>query len=108
LFALSPLPSAQLFETAGLIGVALVPLTAVFFVGRLVSYGLYVGGSAAAKTGAGRPVTSSFTSPWAISFQLLLLLGLVGRSRIDWAGMHQRHEDRRNARSAGPSASGER
>ncbi len=28
LFALSPLPSAQLFEAAGLVGVALVPLTA--------------------------------------------------------------------------------
>jgi hypothetical protein len=69
---------------------------------------LYVGGaSAAAKTGAGGLVTSSFTSPWGIALQLLLLLGLVG-TRIDWAGMHQRHEDRRTASIAGPPASGER
>lgn len=95
LFALSPLPSAQLFEAAGLVGVALVPLTAAFFVGRLVSYTVYVGGaSAAAKTSAGKLVTSSFTSPWGIAIQVLLVVGLVGLSRIDWTGILRRHENR--------------
>jgi len=42
LFAVSPLPSAQLFEAAGLLAVPLVPLTVAFFVGRVVSYSLYV------------------------------------------------------------------
>jgi len=51
LFALSPVPSAQLFVAAGLLTVPLVPLTAAFFVGRLVSYSLYV---AAARPGASR------------------------------------------------------
>jgi membrane protein YqaA with SNARE-associated domain len=37
LFALSPVPSAQLFVAAGLMKVPLLPLTAVFFAGRLVS-----------------------------------------------------------------------
>lgn len=37
LFALSPVPSAQLFVAAGLVGVPLVPLTTAFFAGRLVS-----------------------------------------------------------------------
>ena len=32
LFALSPLPSAQLFIAAGVTGVRLLPLTAAFFV----------------------------------------------------------------------------
>lgn len=41
-FALSPLPSAQLFEAAGLIGAPLLPLTLVFFAGRIVSYSVYV------------------------------------------------------------------
>lgn len=105
LFALSPLPSAQLFEAAGLIGVALVPLTAAFFFGRLVSYGLYVGGaSAAANTSLGRLVTSSFTSPWGIAVQVLFLVALAGLTRIDWAGTHQRHEDRHDALAANPSA----
>jgi uncharacterized membrane protein YdjX (TVP38/TMEM64 family) len=96
LFALSPLPSAQLFEAAGLIGVALIPLTLAFFVGRLVSYSLYVGSAtAAASTGIGKMVTSSFTSPWGIAIQLLLLAGMVALSRVNWTALHQRHEDRR-------------
>src|SRR6478672_4511103 len=41
LFALSPLPSAQLFEAAGLTGVRLLPFTLAFFAGRLVSYSIY-------------------------------------------------------------------
>jgi hypothetical protein len=96
LFAVSPLPSAQLFEAAGLIGVALVPLTAAFFVGRLVSYSVYVGGaSAAADTSAGHLVSSSFTSPSGIAIQLLLLAGLAGLTRVDWIKLHARHEKRR-------------
>lgn len=108
LFALSPLPSAQLFEAAGLIGVALVPLTAAFFVGRLVSYSLYVGGaSAAANTSVGHLVRSSLTSPLGIAVQVLLIIGLVGLSRIDWAGMHQRHEARRGVATTGRPAGGD-
>lgn len=42
LFALSPLPSAQLFVAAGLVDAPLVPLIAAFFAGRLVSYTIYV------------------------------------------------------------------
>lgn len=85
LFALSPVPSAQLFEAAGLIGVALVPLTAAFFAGRLVSYSLYVGGaSAAASTSAGKLLTEQFTSPWGIAVQVALLAGVYGLTRIDW------------------------
>lgn len=84
-FALSPVPSAQLFEAAGLMRVALLPLTAAFFVGRLVSYSIYVGGaSAAAGTDVGKLVTSSFTSPWGIALQVGLLIGLVLLTRIDW------------------------
>jgi uncharacterized membrane protein YdjX (TVP38/TMEM64 family) len=104
LFALSPLPSAQLFEAAGLVGVALLPLTAAFFAGRLVSYALYVGGaSAAAKTSTGKLVSSSFTSPWGIAIQVLLLLGLVGLTRIDWAGRHKRHTQPKKSTTMPPA-----
>lgn len=44
-----PVPSAQLFAGAGLMGVRLVPLTAAFFAGRIVSYSLYVGAASAAS-----------------------------------------------------------
>lgn len=95
LFVLSPLPSAQLFEAAGLIGVALRPLTAAFFAGRLVSYSLYVGGArAAAHTSAGELVRSSFTSPWGIALQVALLAGLVALARIDWVGFQRRYEEK--------------
>ncbi|WP_211176582.1 hypothetical protein [Pseudonocardia acidicola] len=103
LFAFAPVGSAQLFEAAGLTGVALGPLTAAFFVGRLVSYGLAVGGaSAAANTSVGQLVMSSFRSPWGIAVQVLLLAALVGLTRIDWIGILQRYEDRRNTAATDP------
>ena len=46
LFALSPVPSGQLFVAAGLMTVPLLPLTAAFFAGRLVSYSIYIDGAA--------------------------------------------------------------
>jgi membrane protein YqaA with SNARE-associated domain len=48
LFAVAPLPSAQMFEAAGLARVRLIPLLAAFFLGRLVRYSIYVGGASAA------------------------------------------------------------
>lgn len=92
LFALSPLPSAQLFEAAGLIGVALPLLTGTFFAGRLVSYTLYLeGANAAARTGVGHLITASFTSPWGVALEVGLLAALVALSGIDWSGVHHRH-----------------
>ena len=52
LFAISPLPSAQLFIAAGITGVRLLPLTLAFFTGRLVSYSLYVGAATRDQGGA--------------------------------------------------------
>ncbi len=93
LFALSPLPSAQLFEAAGLVGVALARLTGAFFAGRLVGYTVYVAGTtAASRTSAGRLVTSSLTSPWGIAVQVLFVAALLALSRVDWVGIHLRHQ----------------
>jgi uncharacterized membrane protein YdjX (TVP38/TMEM64 family) len=72
LFALSPIPSAQLFVAAGLTGMRLGPLVLAFFSGRVVSYSLYVGAATAA----------------AMLAMLVVLL------RVDWAaflGRHRRH-----------------
>jgi membrane protein YqaA with SNARE-associated domain len=85
LFALSPIPSAQLFEAAGLAGMRLPPLVAAFFAGRVVSYSLYVAGaSAVKKTNVGDMVSDSLTSPWGIALQLVTLVGVVAIGRIDW------------------------
>ncbi len=84
LFAISPLPSAQLFVAAGLLEVRLVPLTAAFFAGRLVSYSLYVGAATAAGDSLGGIIGHSLTSPLGIAVQLAMIAGLVALVRIDW------------------------
>lgn len=85
LFALSPVPSAQLFEAAGLVGVPLVPLTLAFFSGRLVSYSAYtVGAKAAEDTSVGELMTKSLTSPWGIAIEVALLGGVYALTRVDW------------------------
>jgi membrane protein YqaA with SNARE-associated domain len=85
LFALSPLPSAQLFVAAGLVDAPLVPLTAAFFAGRLVSYSIYVAAASAARHSLSSIVRGSFTSAPGIALQVLMLAGLVALLRIDWA-----------------------
>ncbi len=85
LFALSPVPSAQLFEAAGLARVKLLAFTAAFFSGRLVSYSVYAVG---ARTLRSRTVGEAFmeelTSPVGVAVQLLMIGGLVALTMIDW------------------------
>lgn len=86
LFAVSPVPSAQLFEAAGLLKARLLPLTGAFFAGRLASYALYVGGSSALKdTDTGQVLLSSLTSWWGVLLQVGMLVGLVLLAHVDWA-----------------------
>ena len=85
MFVLSPLPSAQLFEAAGLMGVRLLPLTIAFFSGRIVTYNFYVFGASELKAhGIGELVSKEFTSIWAILFQLVMIASVVLLTRIDW------------------------
>ena len=97
LFALSPVPSAQLFVAAGLLGVRLVPLTCAFFAGRLVSYSLYVGGASLAEPGLKGTLTGAFASPLGIALQLAMLAALAALIRVDWT----RLLDRRGGADAG-------
>jgi len=85
MFVLSPLPSAQLFEAAGLMGVRLLPLTVAFFSGRIITYNFYVFGASELKAhGIGELITKEFTSVWAILFQLVMIGSVVLLTRIDW------------------------
>lgn len=86
LFALSPVPSAQLFEAAGLAGVRLLPFTLAFFLGRTVSYSIYVFTASGLKaTSLGDSFREALTSPWGIALQVVMLIGLVFLAKIDWA-----------------------
>lgn len=84
LFALSPVPSAQLFVAAGLLTVPLVPLTAAFFAGRLVSYTLYVTAASAAKDSLDEVLGDAIGSPLGIGLQVVMLAALVVLVRLDW------------------------
>ena len=95
LFALSPVPSAQLFVAAGLLRVPLLGLTAAFFAGRLVSYSLYVGGASLAADSFGSTLTNALTSPPGIAAQVLMLGALVALVRVDWVAVLERHRRRR-------------
>jgi uncharacterized membrane protein YdjX (TVP38/TMEM64 family) len=85
MFVLSPWPSAQLFEAAGLMGVRLLPLTVAFFSGRIVTYNFYVFGASELKAhGIVELITKEFTSVWAILFQLVMIGSVLLLTRIDW------------------------
>jgi uncharacterized membrane protein YdjX (TVP38/TMEM64 family) len=85
MFVVSPLPSAQLFEAAGLMGVRLLPLTLAFFSGRIVTYNFYVFGASELKAhGIGELITKEFRSVWAILFQLIMIGSVVLLTRINW------------------------
>lgn len=77
LFALSPVPSGQLFVGAGLMTVPLLPLTAAFFSGRLVSYSIYVSAASVAEQSLGSIVTDALTSPVGLALQVAMLVALA-------------------------------
>lgn len=98
LFTLSPLPSAQLFEAAGFMGVPLPPIVGVFFLGRLVSYSAYVAGVSALRGSAiGHAVAGSLAGPWGIALQVAFLGAVVALVRIDWVTVLQRRFARQTA-----------
>lgn len=85
LFALSPLPSAQLFEAAGLLRIRLLAFTGAFFAGRLVSYLIYA--STAAKireTSIGDVFRAELGQPLGIALQITLIGLLFGLTRLNW------------------------
>jgi uncharacterized membrane protein YdjX (TVP38/TMEM64 family) len=86
LFAMSPIPSAQLFEAAGLAGVRLLGFTAAFFAGRLVSYSIYAYTAERIRhSSLGEVFQGGLANPWLIALQLILIGLLVAMTRINWA-----------------------
>ncbi len=85
LFAFSPIPSAQLFEGAGLTGIRLLPFTIAFFVGRLGSYAIYsITAKGIQSTTLGEAFRHSLFSPLGIAVQIAMLALLVGLTQVDW------------------------
>lgn len=87
---ISPLPSAQLFEAAGLMNLPLKKLTAAFFSGRIVTYSIYAASAHKFKeTSFADTFLNNLKSPWGIVVQVLSLAALIGLARIDWS-KHER------------------
>ncbi len=104
LFVLSPLPSAQLFEAAGLARFRLLPFTAAFFAGRIVSYAIYAEGAHRLRS---ESLTEAFLeplrSPLGIGVQLAAIAGLLLLVWVDWERFGTKY-GRGPARGRVPSA----
>lgn len=90
-FVVSPLPSAQLFLAAGLLDLPLGLLTIAFFLGRLVSYSIYVAVATLADRQLGTVLSQVFGSPWSIALQVLLLVAVCVLPFINWRRLLDRH-----------------
>lgn len=77
LFLFSPLPSAQLFEAAGLLDVSLFPLSAAFLLGRLATLSLYLLFAHLTITNFGKLLEGGLSSPWVVIFEVLSILLIV-------------------------------
>jgi len=85
LFIVSPLPSAQLFEAAGLMHMNLKRLTLAFFSGRIFTYTFYATSASQLKaTDLGNVISNAFKSPYAWALQLFSIGIIYLISRIDW------------------------
>jgi membrane protein YqaA with SNARE-associated domain len=84
LFVISPLPSAQLFVAAGLLDLPLGLLTLAFFLGRMVSYSIYVTAATLADRQLGNILDRIFGSPWSIALQVGLLVAVCILPVVNW------------------------
>ena len=100
LFAVSPLPSAQLFVAAGLLELDLIPLTLAFFVGRLVSYSIYVTVATVAERQLGNVLGHLLGSPWSIAIQVVLLAAVAVLPFINWKSILDRRTKEGGASSS--------
>ena len=105
-YIVSPVPSNTRFEAAGLSRVPLAPLLAAFGAGRLVSYSVSLLSVSAAQGRVREVIAGGVSSPKAIAFGLLGLVGLVVFVRVDWISVIDRvraWDARRRGRPAPPS-----
>lgn len=85
-FVISPLPSAQVFEAAGLMNVQLFPITIAFAFGRSISYSVSVFSASTLKEHAmSKLVLDTIKSPWGIALQLACIVGIYFLLKVDWS-----------------------
>ena len=93
-YAFSPLPSNFLFIAYGLTGLPLLRVALPFFIGRLVSYGFFIMGGAAAgrRFEIDSMVSGAYALAWFIGTQFLILGALYCFTRVDWKVMFDKRK----------------
>ncbi len=84
LFVLSPLPSAQLFEAAGLIESRLLYLGGAFFVGRLVSLSFYLILSKFVVQNITSLWSGGLSNPWMLAAEILSIVLVLILLNLKW------------------------
>lgn len=82
LFVFSPLPSAQLFEAAGLLKANLLSLGFWFMLGRVVSTSFYLFLSKAVEGSIKDVWRAGLTSPWAFTAEIVGIIMILGLLNI--------------------------
>ncbi len=77
LFVISPLPSAQLFEAAGLLQNNLLSLGGAFFIGRIVSISLYLLISKLVVQNISDLWSAGLTNPWILSAEIVCIMAVL-------------------------------
>ena len=95
LFALSPLPSAQMFEAAGDPHRPSPARDRGVLPGRLVSYSIYVGAASAAQAQIRSLFSQGLGSPFAIALQVVSVGLVVGMVFTPWSRVLARFRRRR-------------
>lgn len=89
-FVFSPLPSGQLFVAAGLLRMQLWTLTSAYFVGRIVSYSLYVSAATVAEYSTGDVLSKMWGKPWMIALQILFAAAIIALPFIPWKSSNRK------------------
>jgi hypothetical protein len=90
IFVVSPLPSAQLFLAAWFLDLNLPLFTLAFFVGRLVSYSIYMSVAVVAERQLGNVLQQAFGAPWSIAVQVGLLVLVCLLPLVNWRKLLER------------------
>jgi hypothetical protein len=83
-FASGPIPSNQMFISAGLAKVRLGPIAAGFLAGRLVSYPFFAATAKGVNDHFGTIFIKEWKDPKFIALELLSIAGVVIFAHIDW------------------------
>jgi len=85
LYALSPLPTNNLFIAAGMTGVSMTAVVAGFIASRMIANTFWVWTTNRALDSLGTLFTDAITGPYGIALQVVGLVAVVLTFRLPWA-----------------------